>query len=117
VPSVESRVELGGGRYIDPAPGATPQFTNAQVRELAATMSTAAVQPIVIGYYHDTANDQPGAGPLLVYVIAVSQLSCVASAPAPPPGQTAVAVVTVPCNSALVVDATTGSTIIGIAGA
>jgi hypothetical protein len=117
VKSVDSRIDLGGGRYLDPAPEAVPAFTTAEIRQLPPRLnSQTTVDTIVIGYYHDPANEQPGDEPRLVYLVTFAQQECVPTAPAPPPGDTAMSVAPVPCNPAEIIDATTGSTVISIVG-
>jgi hypothetical protein len=113
VSSVEARTYLGATQYyIDPAPGAVPTFSEAQIRQLGPQLSDqGSVQRIVLGYYHDAANDPPGAKPPLVYLVTIAQPVCVPSS-----SGVSVSVVATPCNIAVVVDATTGSPVISVVG-
>jgi hypothetical protein len=117
VKSLEARTYLGATQYyIDPAPGGVPTFSDAQIRQLAPQLSDqGSVQQIVLGYYHDSANDPPGAIPPLVYLVTIAQSVCVPSS-TPPPSGVSVSVVATPCKIAVVVDATTGSPIISVGG-
>ena len=115
--SVEERTPLGATQYyIDPAPGAVPTFSEAQIRQLAPQLSDhGSVQRIVLGYYHDSANDPPGAKPPLVYLVTIAQPVCVPSTTPPPSGES-VPGVGAPCKIAVVVDAATGSILISVGG-
>jgi hypothetical protein len=115
--SVQTRTYVGATQYyIDPAPGAAPTFSGTQIREFAPQLSDeGTLQKVMLGYYHDSANDRPGATPPLVYVLTFAQPACVPSA-APPSDGISVSVVALPCNFAVIVDATTGSPLLSVVG-
>jgi hypothetical protein len=117
VPSVERRTYLAAAQYfIDPAPTEEPTFSATQIRHLAPQLSDGGtVEQIVLGYFHDSANEPAGANPPLVYVVTLERPPCVPSSNAPL-GETASPVIAVPCNVAVVVDATTGAQLLSLAG-
>jgi hypothetical protein len=106
LPSVENLTYLAAPRYfIDPA-------ATAERPARSAAVGPGTLQQIVLGYFHDSANDPV---PPLDYVAKFTQPARVPSSNAPPSG-TGSPVIAVPCNVAVVVDATTGAELLSLAG-